>query len=161
MSEYEYARPTTIGGAAGTYTLTSPWGNQPCEYAVRTVSASGAGGLCVAYDTLSAIAVSATTATNTQGGYVGELYNFSAATPAPMTPSALFALCPDGVLVLTVTGASNILATIHFRRALGVARMPQNVYHINPDITPAEAVHAQRERDLAAYAANPVKSEGA
>lgn len=156
---YEYARPLTIGGGAGTYTLASPWGNQACEYALRIISASGAGGLCVASDTFTAIAVSDTTATNTSGGVVGELINFHAA--GTLTPSALFGLCPSGVLTLTVTGSSNILTTIHFRRALGVARLPQEVYHINPDLTPAEAIHAQRERDIAAYQANPAKSEGA
>lgn len=159
MAEYEYARPITIGGGAGTYTLTSPWGNQACEYAVRVISTSGAGGLCIGYDNLSAISVSDTTATNPQGGYAGELLNFHSA--ATITPSALFSLCQNGVLVLTVAGASNILTTIHWRRALGVARMPLEVYHINPDLMPEEAIHAARERDLAAYAANPAKSEGA
>ena len=159
MSEYEYSVPLSIGGAAATYTLTSPWGPTPCEYSVRAVSASGAGGLCVSYDSMS---VNGVTATNTTGGFRGELYNFSAATPAPMTPSALFAACPNGQLVLTVTGASNIVAVVHFRRALGVAHLPPlGVYHINPDLTPEEAVHAQRARDLAAYDANPAKSEGA
>ena len=155
---YEYARPTTIGGAAGTFTLQSPWGPQACEYALRIISTSGAGGLCVAADTNSAIAVSDTTVTNPQGGYTGELINLHAA--GVVTPAALFASCPLGVLVLTVTGASNILATIHFRRRLQFARMP-DVYHINPDTTPEEAIHAQRERDMAAYLANPSKSEGA
>ena len=155
MSEYEYARPLTIGGGAGTYTLTSPW-NGPCEYALRVLSASGAGGLCVATDAMLAIAVSDTTATNTTGGVLAELINFHAA--GTLTPAALFALCPDGKLVLTVTGASNILATVHFRRSLGVAREPIQALHINPDLTPEEAVHAQR---AALYAANPATSEGA
>lgn len=157
---YEYARPVTIGGAAGTFTLISPW-NGPCEYCVRTISASGAGGLCVSTDTMLTLAVSDTTVTNPTGGFVGELYNFHSATPAPLALSALFAACPDGKLVLTVTGASNILAVVNFRRALGVAYEPPTVYHINPDTTPAEAIHAQRARDIAAYAANPAKSEGA
>ena len=154
---YEYARPISIGGAAGTYTLTSPW-NGPCEYALRVVSASGAGGLCVAYSSLNPIAVSDTTATNSTGGYVGELINFHAA--ATITPAALFAMCPEGTILLTVTGASNILATVHFRRMLQFARMP-DVYHINPDTMPEEAVHAQRERDMTARLANPAIAEGA
>jgi hypothetical protein len=155
---YEYARPTSIGGAAGTFTLTSPWGNQACEYAIRVISASGAGGLCVTYDTNSSIAVSDTTVTNSTGGVIGELINCHAA--GVYTPAALYSSCPFGVLVLTVTGASNILVTVHWRRQLAFARMP-DVYHINPDTTPEEAIHAQRERDLAAYAANPAKAEGA
>lgn len=159
MSEYEYARPITIGGAAGTYILASPWGPQACEYALGVISTSGAGGLCIATDALSAIAVSDTTATNVQGGYVGELINFHAAGTIP--PAAIFSLCPGGTLVLTVTGASHILTIIRFRRQLGVAHLPQQVYHINPDTTPQEAIHAQRERDMAAYLANPAKSEGA
>lgn len=155
---YEYARPVTIGGAAGTYTLTSPW-NGPCEYALRVVSASGAGGLCVSADPMTAISVSDTTSTNLIGGVIAELINFHAA--GTLTPAALFASCPDGKLVFTVAGASNILATVHWRRALGRAFEPPSAYHINPDLTPEEAVHAARERDLAAYAANPAKSEGA
>lgn len=158
MSEYEYARPNTIGGGAGTYTLVSPWGNQACEYALGVISTSGVGGLCIATDTLSAIAVSDTTATNTQNGYIGELIYFHAAATLP--PAAIFSLCPNGVLTITVTGASNILTIIRFRRQLGIAHLPQQVYHINPDTTPQEAIHAQRERDMAAYLANPAKSEG-
>lgn len=104
------------------------------------------------------IAVSDTTATNTTGGYTGELYNFHSATPAPLALSALFSACPDGKVVLTVTGASNLLAIVHFRRALGVAREPIQALHINPDVTPEEAIHAQR---AAMYQANPITSEGA
>lgn len=157
MSEYEYTMPRTIGGAAGTFTLTSPW-NTPCEYCIRAISASGAGGLCVSIDAMQTVAVSDTTVTNPTGGFQGELYNFHSATPAPLALSALFSACPTGTVVLTVTGASNILATVHFRRALGVAREPIQALHINPDVTPEEAVHAQR---AAMYQANPITSEGA
>ena len=145
-SDYDYAVPLSIGGAAGTYTLSSPW-NGPCEYALRIISSSGAGGLCVAYDTLTAIAVADTTATNTSGGVRAELINLHAA--GTLAPSALFAYCPNGLLILTVTGASNILVTVHFRRKLQFARMP-DAYFINPDTTSAEAVHEQRARDAAA-----------
>lgn len=156
-SDYEYAIPVTIGGAAGNYTLTSPWGNQSCEYALRVISFAGQGGISVSNDGTLRPAASATYATNTTGGQPGEVIFANAA--AVVTPSAMFALSPTGILYVTVTGASNVFATIHFRRRLQFATMP-NAYVVNPDLISEEVVHAQRARDLAAYTANPARSEG-
>lgn len=139
---YEYAVPVTIGGPAATYTLTSPW-NGPAEYCTRMVSFTGAGGVALTYDDTRP-AVTTTTATNTTGGQPGELFYTSAA--GTLAPAALFALCPTGRLTLTITGASNVLVTIHWRRRLEFANIG-DFYHINPDTTPEEAVAAARAID--------------
>lgn len=143
MQGYEYASPRTIGGGAGTYTVSSPWGPTPFEYAVRVISANGAGGVAITADGTSP-AIAATTVTNTQEGATAEYIFVGAA--GNITPSALFAACPSGRLTVTISGASNILLTIHMRRILQFAHMP-DVYHINPDTTPEEAIHAQRAID--------------
>ena len=143
-SEYEYAAPVTIGGGAATYSLLSPW-NTPAEYCTRVISFTGAGGVAITYDGTTP-AVSATTATNTTGGQQGEFYYNGAATPTPLTPAALFAATPTSRLTITVTGASLCLVTIHWRRRLRFAYMPDH-YQINPDLVPESAVHAARAQD--------------
>ena len=143
-SEYEYAAPVTIGGGAATYSLISPW-NTPAEYATRVVSFSAPGGVAITYDGTTP-AVTTTTATNLTGGQTGELYLMDATNPNPITPAALFAACPTNRLTITVTGTTTCLVTIHWRRRLRFAYMPDH-YQINPDLVPESAVHAARAQD--------------
>lgn len=144
---YEYSIPLTIGGGAAVYTLSCPWGPTPCEYTLRLISFTGAGGVAITYDG-STPAISSTTATDRVSGYPGELIYNPAATPTPLTPSAVFALCPNGRLTITVTGASQCLITVHFRRRLQFATMPEAL-HANPELVSEQEFHARRAADAA------------
>lgn len=153
-ADYEYSRRLTIGGANGTYTIESPW-NGPCEWALHSLSFSGAGGVCITdqdMGTGGTVSVSASSATaNATSPYPGILLWFTAA--AVLAPDAIFTPLPGNKLTIAISGLTantTGLVCVVFRRPAVINTTFPRMMTVNPEdehaYHRAAAQEAQSER---------------